>query len=197
MAQPSTTETNTKLHPPIPKSDTRQLKRITRLRNTAKRILPNLKTAKQSTYEPRHTTQSRIKATEVLQLKDSTKLEDIPALCHKAITTIINKANRKLADSLRKKEELLYKKIPKRHQNNLKTKAGLQPNAKDQPNLNAIRDPTTKEITTNPTQIINILKTYFEKKHSCNTLEHITLPPWQNSLNRDTYTNPKANTTTA
>ncbi len=36
MAQPSPRDTNTKLHPPITKSDARQLKRITRLRNTTK-----------------------------------------------------------------------------------------------------------------------------------------------------------------
>jgi hypothetical protein len=36
MAQPPPRDTNTKLHPPLTKSDTRQLKRITRLRNTAK-----------------------------------------------------------------------------------------------------------------------------------------------------------------
>jgi len=47
-----------------------------------------------------------------------------------------------------------------------------------------------------PTQIINILQTHFEKEHSRNTPDHIPLPLWQNPLNPDPYTNPKANTTT-
>ena len=117
-------------------------------------------------------------------------------MCNEAIATIINKANRKLVDSLRRKEDQLSKKSPKRYHNNLKTAASLQPNAKDQPNLDAIRDPTINEITTHPTQIINILQTHFEKEQSRNTPDHIPLPPWQNPLNPDPYTNPKANTAT-
>ena len=117
-------------------------------------------------------------------------------MCNKAIATILNKANRKLVDSLRKKEDLLYRKSPKRYHNNFNTAAGLQPNAKDTPNLDAIRDSTTNEMTTNPTQIINILQTNFEKEHSRTTPDHIPPPPWQNPLNSDPYTNPKANTTT-
>ena len=61
----------------------------------------------------KRTTQTRTQASEVLQLPDPPELEDILALCHKAIATIVNKANRKLADTLRKKEEKLYKKSPK------------------------------------------------------------------------------------
>ena len=100
----------------------------------------------------------------MLQLPDPPNLEDIPALCNKAIATIINKANRKLVDALRKKEDQLYKKIPKRYHNNLKTAAGLQSNAKAQPKLEAIRNPTTNEITTQPSQIVGILlQTHFEK----------------------------------
>jgi hypothetical protein len=196
MAQPSTTETNTKRHPYIPKSDTRRRKRTTRLKNTANRILPNIKTNNSSTTEPQHTTQTRIKAIEVFQLENSPKLEDIPALSHKAIATIINKANHKLADSLWGNKDLLYKKSPKRYHSNLKMAAGLQPIAKDHPSLDAIQYLTTKEITTYPTHIINILPTHFEKEHSRNTPIHITLPPWQNPLNPDPCTNPTSNTTT-
>ena len=138
MAQPPTTQANTKLHPPITKLDTRQLKRITRLRNTAKRMLLNPKTNKSSTTDPQHTKQTQTQANEVLQLSNMPNLEDIPALRNIAIATIINKANCKLVDSLWKKEDQRYKKSPKRYHNNLKTAAGLRPNAKDQANLDAI-----------------------------------------------------------
>ena len=67
---------------------------------------------------------------------------------NKSIATIINKANRKVVDSLRKKEDQLYKKSPKRYHISLKTIAGLHPNGKDQPILGAIRDPTTNKIPT-------------------------------------------------
>jgi len=52
-----------------------------------------------------HTTKTQTQATEVLKLIDPPKLEDIPALCNKDIATIVNKANRKLVESLRKKED--------------------------------------------------------------------------------------------
>jgi len=145
-------------------------------------MLPNPKTNILPTTDPQHTRQTQTQASEVLQLTDSPKLEDIPALCNTAIATIINKANRKLVDSLRKKEDQLYKKSPKCYHNNLKKLAGLQPNAKDPPNLDAIRDPTTNEITIHPTQTINILETHFEKEHSRNTPDHILFPPWKNPL---------------
>ena len=90
MDQPFTIETNTKLHPPITKSDTRQLKCITQLKNTVKRMLPIPKTNKPSTTDPNHTKQTQTQANEVLQLSDSSpNLENIPALCNKAIVTII------------------------------------------------------------------------------------------------------------
>ena len=162
VAQPPTNDTTTNLHPSITKSDTRQLKRITRLRNTAKRMLPNPNTNTPPTTDPQHTKQTQTQASEVLQLPDPPSLENIPALCNKAIATILNKANRKLVDSLRKKEDQLYKKSPKHYHNNLKTAAGLQHNAKDQPKLEAMRDPTTNDITTHPPQIVDIIQTHFE-----------------------------------
>ncbi len=61
-------------------------------------------------------------------------MEDIPSLCHKAISSLINKANRKFMDKLRKKEDALYKKSPKRYHANLKISAGLQPRVKDYDN---------------------------------------------------------------
>jgi hypothetical protein len=121
MAKPPTCETNTKLHPLITKADTRQLNRITRLRNTAKRMLPNPKTNTPSTTDPQHTKQTQTQDSEVLQLPGPPSLEDIPTLCNKAIATIIIKVNRKLVDSHRKKEDRLYKKCPKRNHNNLET----------------------------------------------------------------------------
>ena len=90
----------------------------------------------------------------------------------------MSKTNRKLVDSLRKKEDQLYEKSPKRYHDHFKTAASLKPNAKDQPNLDVIRDPTTDEIPTHPIQIINILQTHFEKENSRNTPDHIPLPPW-------------------
>ena len=140
-------------------------------------MLPNPKTNKPFTNVPQHTNQTQTQANEVLQLLDSPKLEDIPALCNKAIATIVNKANRKLVSSLRKKEDQLYKKSPKRYHNNLKTATGQQTNIKDQPKLDTIRDPTTNDITTHPPRIIDILQTHFEKEHSHNTPGHIPPPP--------------------
>ena len=117
-------------------------------------------------------------------------------MCNKAKATIINKANRKLVDSLRKKEGQLYKKSPRRYHDNLKTAATLQSNAKYQPKLEAIRDPNNNEITTNLSQIVNTLQTHFKQEHSRNTPDQIPTPPWQNPLNPGPYTSPKANTPT-
>ena len=125
-------------------------------------MLPKPKTNKPTTADP-YTPKTQAQAKEVLQLPNPPKLEDIPSMCNKAIATIIDKAKRKLVESLRKKEDQLCKKSPKRYHNHLKTPASLQPNATDQPRLEAIRDPNTNKITTNPSQIINILQTHFEK----------------------------------
>ena len=184
LTQPPQRDPNTKLHSPIRKSDTRQLKRITRLRNTAKNMLPKPNTDAPTTINTSHTTHTRTHATKILQLTDPPELQDIPSLCHNAIAAIVNKANKKLSKSLRKKEDQLYIKSPKRYHNNLKTTAGLQPNAKDQPKLEAIRDPITNNITTSPTQNIETLQTHFEKEHSRTTPDHIPSPPWQSPHNR-------------
>ena len=74
-AQAPISETNTKLHPSITKADERQLKRIARLRNTAKRMIPYPKINKAPTADPQHTKQTQTQATEVLHLQDSPKLE--------------------------------------------------------------------------------------------------------------------------
>jgi hypothetical protein len=86
-------------------------------------MVPKIKTDTPITADSTHTMQTHPQANEVLQLPDPPNLENIPALCHKAIAVIINKVNRKLADSIRKKEDQLYKKSPKRYHNNLKTAA--------------------------------------------------------------------------
>ena len=104
-------------------------------KKTEKNTLPKSKASTPTTTDPQHTEQTQTQARKVLQLPDSSKLEDISALCNKAIANIINKASRKLVDSLRKKEDQLYKKSPKRYHNNLKTAIGIQPNGKDQPKL--------------------------------------------------------------
>jgi hypothetical protein len=48
-------------------------------------------------------------------------IHHIPTLCKRAITTILSKSDKKLMDSIRKKEDTLYKKSPKRYHHNLKT----------------------------------------------------------------------------
>ncbi len=98
---PPTSYASTKLHPLITKLDTRQLKRITKLRNKAKRMLPNPKTTKSFISDPQHTTQTQTHASEVLRLTDPPNLDDIPALCNKAIATIINKANHKVIEVIK------------------------------------------------------------------------------------------------
>ena len=159
-------------------------------------MLPKPKQTLPLPNDPQRIIHTQTTANEILQLTETPNLEDIPSLCHKAIASIITKANRKLTDSLRKKEDNLYKKSPKRYHNNLKTASGLQPNVKDQPNLESVRDPTTNEITTQPTRIVHIVQQHFEKEHSRITPDHIPIPPWQDPLNPDTYTNPKPTTTT-
>jgi len=155
-------------------------------------MLPKPKTNTPTTTDPQHTKQAQTQASEVLQLPGPPKLDDIPALCNKVIATILNKANRKLVDSLRKKEDQLYKKSQKRYHNNLKTAAGLQHNARDQPKLEAIRDPSTNEFTKkNPSHIINILQTHFEKEHARNTPDHIPPPHDKTSSTRTHTPNPK------
>ena len=90
-------------------------------------------------------------------------------------------------DSIRKKEDALYRKSPKRYHNNLKRAAGLQPRAKDQPNLATIRDPTTSEITSHPLNIIIIIQSHYTHEHSRTTPEIIPDPPLQNPNNPDPY----------
>jgi len=58
-------------------------------------------------------------ASELLRLYKSPQLEDIPSLYNKAISSIITKANHKRVDSIWKKEDALYKKIPNKYHNNL------------------------------------------------------------------------------
>jgi len=72
-------------------------------------------------------------ASEVLKLDKPPSIPDIPALCNMAIITILSKASKKLMDSMRKKEDTLYKNSPKRYHHNLITAAGLQSCAKNQP----------------------------------------------------------------
>ncbi len=90
-------------------------------------------------------------------------------------------------DKLRKKEDTLYKNSPKRYHANLKISAGLQPRAKDQPNLATVRDPKTKEITSQPQAIIDTVQTYYEQEHSRTTPDNLQKPPWQNPSNQDPY----------
>jgi hypothetical protein len=65
-------------------------------------MLPKPKTNKPPTTDPQHTKQTQTQAIEVLQHSYSPILEDIPALCNKAIATITDKANRKIVDRKKK-----------------------------------------------------------------------------------------------
>jgi len=88
-------------------------------------------------------------------------------------------------DAIRKKEDALYKKSPKRYHNNLKTAAGLQPRAKDQPNLATIRDPITNEIKSRFQTIIDIIQSHYEREHARTTPGTIPAPPWEDPNNPD------------
>jgi len=90
-------------------------------------------------------------------------------------------------DTIRKIEDALYKKSPKRYHNNLKPAAGHQSRAKDQPNLATIRDPATNEIKSNPQTIIDTIQTHYEHEHARTTTDTIPSPPWQNPSNPDPY----------
>jgi len=157
MAQPNAQTEPSKLQTPFTTADNRPLNHLTKLRNSANQQLHTMLQHKNTTplassdpgphYD---NTPTPALATKVLHLTDTPKLEDIPYLCHKAIASIISKANRKLMDTIRKKEDGIYKNRPKRYHDNLKTTADLQPRAKDQLNLATVRDPATNGITTNP-----------------------------------------------
>jgi len=108
MAQPPTRDINTKLHSPITKLGTTQLKHITRLRNTVKNMNLKPKTDTPTLTDPQHTKQTQTQASEILQLPDSPNVEGIPALCNKAIATIMTKANRELMESLSGKRKTNY-----------------------------------------------------------------------------------------
>ena len=132
-------------------------------------------------------------ATEVLKLGKLPFIPDILTLCNKAINNILSKANKRLMDSIRKKEDALYKKSPKRYHHNLKTVAGLQPGARDQPNLSTITEPNTVQITSHPQTILDTLHTHFEKEESRVTPDTLPIPPWLDPKNLDSYTTPKRN----
>jgi hypothetical protein len=104
-------------------------------------------------------------------------MEDIPTLCNTVIPTIVNKAKNKLEDTLQRNETAPNKKSAKRYHQNLKSSAGLQPRARDQPILQTIRDPVTNEITTNPHTVISTIQSYYEKEHSRTTPDYIPAPP--------------------
>jgi hypothetical protein len=116
-------------------------------------------------------------ATKVLHLPDTPKLKAIPSLYHKATASIISNANHKLMDMIRIKEDSLYKKSPKRYHADLKTAAGFQPRAMDQPNLAPTRDPDTLEITSNPQTIVETIQSHYEREHARTTPDTIPAPP--------------------
>ena len=91
-------------------------------------------------------------------------------------------------DTIRKeKKDALYKKSPKRYHDNLKTVAGLQPRAKDQPNLATVRELATNEITSNPQAIIDTIHPHYEREHARTNLDTVPTPPWENPNNPNPY----------
>jgi len=91
-----------KFYTPINTSDNRQIKCITRLRNSANSHNKPTATPKKPHTSPSTDTKTLMAiASEVLRLDKPPHLEDdIPSLCHKAISSIIIKANHKLAYSI-------------------------------------------------------------------------------------------------
>jgi hypothetical protein len=67
---------------------------------------------------------------------------------------------------MRKKENALYRKSTYKYHNNLKITTGLQPRARDQPNLVTIKVPQTNEIASNHHTIIDTCHSYFEAEQS-------------------------------
>ena len=78
---------------------------------------------------------------------------------------------------MRKKEDAVYRKRPKEKNSKLKTTAGLQPIARDQPNLATITVPGTKKIISNPQTILETLQTHFEIKQSRVAPDTLHIPP--------------------
>ena len=132
-------------------------------------------------------------ASEVLRLDKPSSIPDISTLCIRGIATILGKANKKLMDSRRTKEDALYKKSPKRYHHNLKAAAGLQSCANDHPNLSIITDPNTKQITPYPQTILDTLHTHFEKEQSRVIPNTLPIPSWLDPDNPDSYTTSKRN----
>ena len=95
MAQQSPPMETRKLRPPITKSETRQIHRLTKLRNSTHR--------QQQAKPQQHTkrlpstpdTTPIPQATNFYQLTDPPNIEDIPSLCNKAIATITSKIDKK------------------------------------------------------------------------------------------------------
>jgi hypothetical protein len=93
MAALDTPSAPDKLHTPLTNSDNRQLKRLTKLRNAANRIIQKSTTTTLPThknqpdpYQQLEKTQTPTQATTILKLNEPPNMEDIPSLCHKAIS---------------------------------------------------------------------------------------------------------------
>jgi len=149
MAQPPPRDTNIKLYPTITKSDIRQLKRITRLINTAKTCFPN----QRQTHQPQPTPNTPNKPSTSQQNPTTSRPTQLRG--HTVLVQQSHSHNhkqsqyRKLVDSLRKKEEQLYRKTPKRYQNNLKPRRAYNLTPKSNPNLKPYetQPPTTSKHT--------------------------------------------------
>jgi hypothetical protein len=198
MAQTGPPPKPKKMHTPLTNSDNRQLKRLTKLRNDANRLnTKNEPTTHKSQKQPtdlglkKKTTHTSTQVSTILQLTEPHKIEDIPSLCHKLSQSLSTKQTENSSTNLGKRGRHI-KKSPKRYHANLKTSAGLQPRAKDQPSLSTIRDPETNEITTQPQAILDIVHSHYKQEHSRTTPDNLPTPPWQNPDNPDYYeTKPK------
>jgi hypothetical protein len=120
MTQPLSSTEQRKLRLPISQSKKRQIHRLTKLRSETSRKNQSATNLINDPPDAPQDTSHIPQAAKILQLEDIPAIEDIPSLCNKAIATIINKANKKLTDTLHIKKNALYKKIAKKYHQNLK-----------------------------------------------------------------------------
>jgi hypothetical protein len=181
-------ETKT-LRPPIAKSDTRQINRLVKLRNSAHRQQQAKLQQQTEDPSPLPDTTPIPLATKILQLADPPNIEDTLSVCNKAITTIIRKAKKTSGYPIKEGERTIQEKRqtmpPKLKNIYMSTTLERETN----PTYKTIRDPATNEIKTDPHTILTTLQSHFEQEQSSTTPDNIPTTPRQNPENPDTHTN--------
>jgi hypothetical protein len=129
-------------------------------------MLPKPTTNTPTTTDPQHTKQTQTQASEVVQLPDPPKLENISAMYNKAIATIINKAKRNLWTPYVKRKTNCIKRAQSATTTTFKPQHAYNLTAKTNPNLRPYGTQTpTKSHQTNPR-----LSTYYRHTSKKNTL---------------------------